>query len=217
MLDSELFELLEHTTDAAFSLDESGEIVSWNAAAEKLFGYPAGEAIGSTCFQILEGIGALGTRVCHENCTILECAGHREQVPDFDLSVSIRSGGRIWVNVSTIVHRNTRTGRRLVVHMARDITRRKESEDLARRLVDVSRQLIATTVGPEAVAPVSPLSEQEAHILKLFAEGEKAPAIIRKLGISQQTLRNHLYHINQKLGTHTRLEAVMHAIQRKLI
>lgn len=217
MLESELFDLLEHTTDAAFSLDESGEIVSWNGAAEKLFGYPPAEAIGRSCFQILEGVGALGTRVCHENCTILECAGHREQVPDFDLSVRTRGGDRVWVNVSTIVYDNPRTRRRLVVHMARDISRRKKAEELAHRLVDVSRQLIATTGGPETFAPVSPLSEQEATILKLFAEGEKAPAILRKLGISQQTLRNHLYHINQKLGTHNRLEAVMHAIQRKLI
>ena len=30
-------------------------------------------------------------------------------------------------------------------------------------------------------------------------------------------LRNHLHHINQKLRTHNRLEAVMNAIQRKLI
>ena len=37
------------------------------------------------------------------------------------------------------------------------------------------------------------------------------------LGITAQTLRNHLHHINQKLRTHNRLEAVMNAIQRKLI
>jgi DNA-binding CsgD family transcriptional regulator len=41
--------------------------------------------------------------------------------------------------------------------------------------------------------------------------------IARELHISSQTLRNHLHHINQKLGTHTRLEAVIHAIRRRLI
>jgi DNA-binding CsgD family transcriptional regulator len=37
------------------------------------------------------------------------------------------------------------------------------------------------------------------------------------LGISAQTLRNHLRHVNQKLGTHNRLEAVIHAAHRGLI
>lgn len=39
MLESELFALLQRTTDAAFSVTEEGEIVSWNKAAERLFGY----------------------------------------------------------------------------------------------------------------------------------------------------------------------------------
>lgn len=57
----------------------------------------------------------------------------------------------------------------------------------------------------------------ERHILRLFAEGKDSDEVARSLGISPQTLRNHLHHINQKLRTHNRLEAVMNAIQRKLI
>ena len=217
MLETELFELLEHTSDAAFSLTAAGEIVSWNKAAEVLFGYAAAEAIGKPCFELLEGIGSLGTHFCHENCTVIECAASRSNVPDFDLSVRTRGGGRVWVNVSTIVFRNPRNGRRVVVHMARDITRRKQSEELARRLVELSRQLIASSDQPVAFDPVSPLSEQEVQILRHLAEGQDGAAIANELGISQQTLRNHLHHINRKLGTHNRLEAVMHALQRKLI
>jgi len=217
VLEAELFELLEHTSDAAFSLTEAGEIVSWNRPAAALFGYSAAEVLGKSCFAVLEGVGPLGTRVCHENCTIVECAGKHSTVPDFDLSVRTRSGSRVWVNVSTMVFDNPRSGRRLVVHTARDISRRKETEDLARRLVDVSRQLIASSEQAAAFDPVSPLSGQEAQILRRFAEGNEAAAIAGELGISHQTLRNHLHHINRKLGTHNRLEAVMHAIQRKLI
>lgn len=40
-------------------------------------------------------------------------------------------------------------------------------------------------------------------------------AIFKQLG--GQTLRNHLHHINRKLHTHTRLEAVTHAQRRGLI
>jgi len=44
-----------------------------------------------------------------------------------------------------------------------------------------------------------------------------AVQVASELGISSQTLRNHLYHVNQKLGTHNRLEAVVHAVRRGLI
>ena len=54
-------------------------------------------------------------------------------------------------------------------------------------------------------------------MLRRFADGKSPVDIARELEISAQTLRNHLHHINQKLGTHNRLEAVTHAIRRKLI
>ena len=60
-------------------------------------------------------------------------------------------------------------------------------------------------------------SEQGLPSLQLFASGTNSPEISKSLQISLQTLRNHLHHINQKLRTHNRLEAVMHAIQRKLV
>ena len=66
-------------------------------------------------------------------------------------------------------------------------------------------------------APVSPLTAQEKRILRLFAQGTASAAVARTLGISPHTLRNHLHHINRKLRTHSRLEAVTHAIKRNLI
>jgi DNA-binding CsgD family transcriptional regulator len=64
---------------------------------------------------------------------------------------------------------------------------------------------------------VTPLSSQELEILRMFAAGNDAPKIAKALGISSQTLRNHLHHVNKKLRTHNRLEAVTHALQRRLI
>jgi PAS domain-containing protein len=92
ILESELFNLLQHTSDAAFSVTEEGEIVSWNRAAEKLFGHPAAEVVHKTCYEILEGMGPLGTRVCHQRCSVAECAGGNTEIPNFDMSVKIRSG-----------------------------------------------------------------------------------------------------------------------------
>ncbi len=217
MLESELFALLERTSDAAFAVTEQGEIVSWNKSAERLFGYPASEVLHKTCYEVLEGMGPLGTRVCHQHCSVTECAGGSTDIPNFDMSVKSRSGERLWINMSTLVFDNPRTGRRLLLHLAHDITEQKKTEGLVHKMLDLSKQL--TSAGESAVraAPVSPLSEQEKQILRMFAEGKDSDEVARTLSISPQTLRNHLHHINQKLRTHNRLEAVMNAIQRKLI
>ena len=218
MLESELFTLLQHTSDAAFSVTGEGEILSWNKGAERIFGYSAAEAVHKTCYEVLEGMGPLGTRVCHQHCSVAECAaGNTTEIPNFDMSVKTRSGQRLWINMSTLVFDNQRTGRRLLIHLAHDITEQKKSEELTHKMLDLSKQLSSLGEGSVHAEPVSPLSEQEKGILRMFAEGKDSDEVAHVLGISPQTLRNHLHHINQKLRTHNRLEAVMNAIQRKLI
>jgi PAS domain S-box-containing protein len=217
MLESELFTMLERTADAAFAISEDGEIHSWNKAAERLFGFPADEVLRKTCFEVLQGTGSLGTRVCHEGCSVMECAGKQAEIPNFDMSVKTRSGQRIWINMSTIIFDNPRTGRRFLIHLARDISEQKKTEQLVHKVLDLSQQLSHLGESSGRTAPVSDLSEQEKHILCRFAEGKSTANVAKSLDISLQTLRNHLHHINQKLRTHNRLEAVMHAIHRKLI
>jgi PAS domain S-box-containing protein len=217
MLESELFAVLEGTTDVAFSVTEEGEIISWNKGAEKLFGYPRATAVHKTCYEILEGMGPLGTRVCHEHCSVAECAGGNTEIPNFDMSVKTHSGRRVWINMSTIVFDNQRTGRRLLIHLAHDITEHKEGEKLMHKMLALSKQLSSLGEGSVHAEPVSPLSEQEKNILRMFAEGKESEEVTQSLAISPQTLRNHLHHINLKLRTHNRLEAVMNAIQRKLL
>ena len=84
-------------------------------------------------------------------------------------------------------------------------------------MIAISKEVANLQDTVAGTAPIAPLSSQELEILKLFAVGTSAPRIAKALGISPQTLRNHLHHINQKLRTHNRLEAVMHALQRRLI
>jgi PAS domain S-box-containing protein len=218
VLEPELFALLEQTTDAAYTVTEGGEICSWNRAAEELFGYPAEEVLRRHIDDVLGARDALHTDVLAGGS---EAAARRQGeawrgIPHFDLEVRTRSGNRIWVNVSTIVFDNRRTGRRLLVRLARDVDQRRRNEELLKRMVEAARRVVALTDDAHH-APVEPLSEHERRILKLFAEGNNATTIARKLRISPQTLRNHLHHINQKLRTHNRLEAVTHAQRRGLI
>lgn len=219
MLETELFAILEQTADAAYAVTADGEICSWNAAAERLFGYPAAEVLRRNIDDVFEARDALGTDAL---------AGGREAasrqwddvsggIPSFDLEVRVRSGARLWVNVSTVLFDNPRTGRRLFIRLARDVTQRRFKEELFARMLDVARQLVSINEEGSDHSPVEPLSTQELRILTLFAQGVNPAAIVRRLKISPQTLRNHLHHINRKLRTHNRLEAVTHAQRRGLI
>src|SRR6185437_1762716 len=82
MLESELFALLEGTSDAAFTITPDGQIKSWNKAAERLFGYSPNEVLHKTCYQVLQGVGPLGTQVCHEGCSVMECVGKQDEIPN---------------------------------------------------------------------------------------------------------------------------------------
>jgi PAS domain S-box-containing protein len=217
MLEADLFEFLGNTADAAFALRDGCEVCYWSPSAVKLFGFTAKEAKAKSCFELLDGRGALGTRVCHQRCSVLEGASDGIGAPDFDLNVRTADGKRIWVNLSTMQYVDRRTGKTLLVHLARDITMRKHRSHMIEKIVAVAQEVVALDKEVEGAAPVSALSSREIEILRRFAAGETSAAVARKLKISPQTMRNHLHHINQKLRTHNRLEAVMHALRRGLI
>lgn len=217
MLEAELFAFLEGASDGVFAVRETGEICFWNRAAQQLLGYPEEKAMGRTCSELFHGVGALGTQVCHERCVELQCTLKPKSMPNFDLNVTTGSGERKWVNISTISYLNRRTQKTLIVHLVRDISQQKKREEVFRKMIAISHEVASLETTMNGAAPVNPLSSQELEVLRMFAAGSDATKISKALGISPQTLRNHLHHINKKLRTHNRLEAVTHALQRRLI
>jgi DNA-binding NarL/FixJ family response regulator len=56
------------------------------------------------------------------------------------------------------------------------------------------------------------LTERESEVLRLMATGYRNDRIAETLGISGQTVKNHVRNIFGKLGVETRVEAVLYAI-----
>ncbi len=61
------------------------------------------------------------------------------------------------------------------------------------------------------------LSEREKEIVQLVAQGFRNKEIGEKLFISEQTVKNHLHNIFDKLGVSDRLELALYAIHHRLI
>jgi DNA-binding NarL/FixJ family response regulator len=62
----------------------------------------------------------------------------------------------------------------------------------------------------------SPLSTREREIVALVAQGYKNKEMAEKLFISEQTVKNHLHNIFDKLGVSDRLELALYAIHKGL-
>ena len=58
------------------------------------------------------------------------------------------------------------------------------------------------------VGPAPPLSRRETEILRHVAAGLQNKEVAHRLGLSLATVRNHVHNILDKLGVHSKLEAV---------
>jgi len=65
--------------------------------------------------------------------------------------------------------------------------------------------------------PAPRLTERELQVLKLVARGLNNRDIAKELFISENTVKNHVRNILEKLQLHSRMEAVVYAVREKLL
>jgi len=61
------------------------------------------------------------------------------------------------------------------------------------------------------------LTEREMEVLRLVAKGMNNRDIAKELFISENTVKNHVRNILEKLQLHSRMEAVVYAVREKLL
>lgn len=205
---------VQRSCDVAFALTSCGEIWAWNAAAEALTGFPAAVVLGQSFAAKLEAHGSLGKPLDAEYC---ERAIRDGGVANFDIELRSALGELRWLKLSVLVFEPLRSSPALVVHLGHEITATRRQQARYEQIITAAREITESADEKCHFVPVSPLTDRERAILRLLAEGRAAAEVAGALSISMQTLRNHLRHVNQKLGTHNRLEAVIHAARRDLI
>jgi two-component system NarL family response regulator len=65
--------------------------------------------------------------------------------------------------------------------------------------------------------PTPRLTDREMEVLKLVAKGMNNRDIAKQLFISENTVKNHIRNILEKLQLHSRMEAVVYAVREKLL
>jgi DNA-binding NarL/FixJ family response regulator len=84
---------------------------------------------------------------------------------------------------------------------------------------DLARSMLAELPGPEQTpaATSAVLSQREAEVLQLFADGCSTVEVGQRLYISAKTVKNHLASIYEKLDARDRTQAVITAVRMGII
>lgn len=218
-----LFQALATAADGAFIVDEDQRIIYWNQAAEKLLGYPSSELIGRSCYAMLDGRDAHGRVSCWEHCAVAAAALGGGQVANFDMSVRTLLGHLCWINMSTFTFpTDGADSGPVIVHLFRNITQRKENEQLLRDVLEAAAELqeerVSTGLFEAPAIDAGPeLTDREREVLALLVRGSSTGEMARALVISMSTVRNHIRNIFGKFHVHSRVEAVVYALRNGLI
>jgi PAS domain S-box-containing protein len=225
----ENFDALFKTADGVYIVDPELRIVYWNRGAERILGYSEKDVLNRYCFRIIAGRESNDKLYCHTNCKVLSCFSKGTPLENFELKTRDKNGKEIWMNISTLFSQNN--GNDLIIHLVRDVTQEKrvrkaadhflaeigvdheERSGLQTEEASIGRSEMKDETGEEPVA----LSKREIEVLTLMAEGLSTKALAQQLNISHFTARNHIQNILEKLGLHSKSQAVSYAFKKRLL
>ena len=119
--------VVESSEDAILSETLDGTILSWNAGAERLYGYAAAEVIGQPVSRLAP------TEQVDEMPRILERLRRGEHIEHYETVRRKKDGSRIEISLTLSSVRNAAGQVVGASSIARDITARKQAEEALRR------------------------------------------------------------------------------------
>ena len=157
--------IVESSDDAIVSKSLDGTITSWNAAAERMFGHRADEAIGRSIMIIIPAEHR------HEEARILERISRGERIEHFETVRMAKDGRRVDVSL-TISPVRGRDGAIVgASKIARDVSDHKRMEARLRE-ADRRKDEFIAMLGHELRNPLAPI-RTAAEVLRRTAGGSE--------------------------------------------
>lgn len=154
-----LASIVASSDDAIVSKSLEGTILSWNAGAERLFGYSADEVLGQSIMLLIP------PERRDEELAILERLRHGERIQNFETVRVAKNGRRLEISLTVSPIRDAGGAVIGASKVARDITPRKEAE-AALREADRRKDEFLATLAHELRNPLAPI-RNSLHILRL--------------------------------------------------
>ena len=215
-----LFRMLATAADGAFVVNKNHNIVYWNQAAQKILGYSPNKVVGRPCYEIVRGCNDKGQAVCHHHCRIMTAALSDSPIKDYDVVACTKSGGLRWINISILTASTANEHiSPVIVHLFRDATQAKQNQQLVTQMFHAIDEYDSANTEPLPVSSEKKphLTKRERQVLALLVQGLSTAEISDSLSIAKATVRNHIQSILHNLQVHSRLEAVIYALEHQLV
>jgi DNA-binding CsgD family transcriptional regulator len=211
---STLAELLFRSVDGVFVVDAQQRVVFWDPGCAQLLGQSSASVLGRRCSEVVRGNDPAGQPFCGGSCCVARLSLGENAPGAFPLCVRDAQDREHRFAVSIVLVPSLRQERWYCVHMLR---RDEAIDPLAIMQHEADPN---PSIGTHRRTPdrgLSILSVREKEILKLLAEGLKVAGISRLLNIRPVTVRNHVQHIQSKLGVHSQACTVAYAYRHNLV
>lgn len=119
---AQLAAIVKSSDDAIIGMDLAGLVTSWNAGAERLFGYTTAEMMGRPIARLVP------SEERHQESTFLEQIRQGDRVSHYEAILQTKARGGIPVSVALSIIRNAAGEVTGVSKVARDISARKAAE-----------------------------------------------------------------------------------------
>jgi len=213
-----LADLLFHAVDGVFAVDAKQKIIFWSPSCAQLLDIPCNEALGRQCCAVVRGKDPAGQPFCGGGCCVTRMTQDENPHEAFPLRVTKSDGNEMRLSVSIVLVPSRSKDRWTCVHL---LHRGKAADTLdilqysTSQGQPVSRRSAANNGDSSTLT--SPLTSREQEILQLLSEGLAVSVISDLLNISRVTVRNHLQHIQVKLGVHSQVGTVAYAYRHNLV
>jgi PAS domain S-box-containing protein len=182
--------IVESSDDAIASKDLKGIVTSWNASAERIFGYKAEEIIGKPITLIIP------PELHKDEDMILGKISRGERIDHFETVRVTKGGERIHVSL-TISPLKDETGKIIgASKIARDITERKRTEEALRRAEKLAATgQLAASIAHEINNPMQALT----NLIALIAYKTSLDESTRQLVSLAETEVKRMSHIVRQM------------------
>jgi DNA-binding CsgD family transcriptional regulator len=219
---STLGDLLYQAVDGSFAIDSHQRIIFWDPGCEELLGYSEQWVLGRPCCDVLNWCKPASDKsFCQQDCYVAKMSnGGVDGKKSFLIKAKDKNNEPLTLSVSIILVPATCKNNWHVMHLLH----RAAFPDVLTAMDNASHKkpyhannAVYNDSGLKADKNASRLTPREMEVLALLSEGLSGAIISRKLNISSTTVRNHIQHIQGKLGVHSKTEAVAYAYRHKFL
>ncbi|HXV64548.1 MAG TPA: LuxR C-terminal-related transcriptional regulator [Vicinamibacteria bacterium] len=212
-------EIVKRAAGPAIATDEKSRIVGWNRAARELLECSTGNDLEREPLNaVLEARDVFGNRLDFAQFPFHQMVTRGEPVNGFEVNARKQNGEALRLLVSVVVVLGPKRGGYHLVYLMRPIYRRRKADEAIERILANSaygRHVLDRSNGDGGDVPE--LTRRQTDVLRLLAQGHNNEEIAELLSVSVFTVRSHVQSVLDKLGVHSKVEAVSRAFRDHLI